>query len=85
MSAKKGRKQNPAVREIIITVACMAAAFVLALAAKAVADLTVFPFAVSLVLFLILGACIALLILNAKRRRLGDDAGEDMGVEYNNI
>ena len=85
MSDKKGRKQNPAVREIIITASCMVAAFALAVAAKAVADLTVFPFAVSLLLFLILGACIALLILNARRRRAGDGNAEDMSIQYNNI
>ena len=85
MSDKRKRTRNPAVREIIVTAVSAAAVFALSFASKLIADATDFPFAVVLVLFLLLGASIALLVLNAKRKKSRDDGADALRAEHNNI
>ncbi|MBE6640043.1 MAG: hypothetical protein E7619_00505 [Ruminococcaceae bacterium] len=85
MSERKNKKRNPAVRDIIAVAVILAVVFVLSLCAKALADLTEFPFAISLLLFLVLGACVTLLVRNARRKHTGDDGADAIRTEHNNI
>ncbi|MBR6742771.1 MAG: DHH family phosphoesterase [Clostridia bacterium] len=85
MKNKRGKNPSPAVREIITVAVAFAVALVAALAARLVSILTTWRFSILLTVFLLLAGAVALLVLNAVRKRTKVAGDEVLDADTGNI